>query len=61
MKKHCLLWLIFLVISPAVWCQELLVYVKFSHLTYQEVIMKLSKEFYEGNEEYLSYMTDRYL
>lgn len=54
MKKRYLLWLIFLVISPAVWCQELLVYVKFSHATYQEVIMKLSKGFYEGNEEYLN-------
>lgn len=35
--------------------------VKFSHVTYQEVIMKLSKEFYEGNENYLNYITDRYL
>lgn len=35
--------------------------VKFSHVAYQEVIMKLSKEFYEGNEEYLNYITDRYL
>lgn len=35
--------------------------VKFSHITYQEVIMKLSKEFYEGNEDYLNYITDRYL
>ena len=35
--------------------------IKFSHITYQEVIMKLSKEFYEGNEDYLNYITDRYL
>lgn len=35
--------------------------VKFSHVTYQEVIMKLSKEFYDGNEDYLNYITDRYL
>ncbi len=35
--------------------------VKFSHVTYQEVIMKLSKEFYEGNESYIDYLTDRYL
>ena len=36
-------------------------HVKFSNVTYQEVIMKLSKEFYEGNENYLNYITDRYL
>ena len=35
--------------------------VKFNHVTYQEVIMKLSKEFYEGNGSYLNYITDRYL
>ena len=35
--------------------------VKFSHITYQEVIMKLSKDFYDGNENYLNYITDRYL
>ncbi len=36
-------------------------HIKFSHITYQEVIMKLSKEFYAGNEDYLNYITDRYL
>ena len=35
--------------------------VRFSHVTYQEVIMKLSKDCYEGNENYLDYLTDRYL
>jgi len=35
--------------------------VKFSHISYQEVIMKLSKEFYDGNESYCDYLTDRYL
>lgn len=36
-------------------------HIKFSHITYQEVILKLAKEFYEGNEKYLAYMTERYL
>ena len=35
--------------------------IKFSHVTYQEVIIKLSKEFYDGNESYCDYLTDRYL
>lgn len=35
--------------------------VKFSHITYQEVIIKLSKKFYDGNEFYCNYLTDRYL
>lgn len=35
--------------------------VKFSHITYQEVIAKLSKVFYGGNEAYCDYLTDRYL
>ena len=35
--------------------------IKFSHITYQEVIAKLSKEFYNGNESYCNYLTDRYL
>lgn len=35
--------------------------VRFNHVTYQEVIMKLSKDCYEGNENYLDYLTDRYL
>ena len=35
--------------------------IKFSHITYQEVIARLSKEFYDGNEAYCNYLTDRYL
>ncbi|NDV47904.1 hypothetical protein D0T49_12690 [Paludibacter sp. 221] len=35
--------------------------INFSHITYQEVIIKLSKEFYVGNESYCDYITDRYL
>jgi hypothetical protein len=35
--------------------------IKFSHITYQEVIIKLSKEFYGGNENYCDYLTNRYL
>ncbi|OYU82527.1 MAG: hypothetical protein CFE24_15270 [Flavobacterium sp. BFFFF2] len=35
--------------------------VKFRHITYQEVIMNLSNEFYFGNEVYINYLTDRYL
>lgn len=35
--------------------------VKFSHITYQEAIMKLTQEFYVGNEKYCYYLTDRYL
>lgn len=35
--------------------------IKFSHITYQEVIAELSKEFYDGNEPYCNYLTDRYL
>ncbi len=35
--------------------------IKFRHITYQEVIIRLSKEFYGGNEEYCNYLTDRYL
>lgn len=35
--------------------------VKFSHITYQEVIIKLAKEFYQKNEIYCNYLTDRYL
>lgn len=35
--------------------------IKFSHITYQEVIAKLLKEFYNGNESYCNYLTDRYL
>jgi len=35
--------------------------IKFSQITYQEVIMKLTQEFYLGNENYCDYLTDRYL
>lgn len=35
--------------------------VKFRHITYQEVIIKLSKEFYDGNVEYVDYLSERYL
>lgn len=35
--------------------------VKFSHITYQEVIIKLFEEFYKGNESYCDYLTERYL
>ncbi|MFD0990472.1 hypothetical protein ACFQ1R_10220 [Mariniflexile jejuense] len=35
--------------------------IKFRHITYQEVIINLSKDFYDGNESYVDYLTDRYL
>lgn len=35
--------------------------VKFRHTTYQEVITKLFTEYREGNEEYIDYLTERYL
>lgn len=35
--------------------------IKFSHITYQEVISTLARGFYEGNENYCNYLTDRYL
>lgn len=35
--------------------------IKFRHITYQEVIINLSKEYYDGNEEYVDYLSDRYL
>ncbi len=35
--------------------------VKFSHVTYQEAIIRLSKEFYNENKTYCDYLTDRYL
>lgn len=35
--------------------------IKFRHITYQEVIINLSKEFYVSNENYVDYLTDRYL
>jgi len=35
--------------------------IKFSHITYQEVIKTLSDEFYKDNESYCDYMTQRYI
>ena len=35
--------------------------IKFSHTTYQDVIMKLSKEFYEANKDHCNYLSNRYL
>ncbi|MFC2106872.1 hypothetical protein ACFLRY_00905 [Bacteroidota bacterium] len=35
--------------------------IKFHSISYQELIMKLKKEFYNSNEDYLNYLTDRYL
>jgi hypothetical protein len=35
--------------------------ITFRHITYQEVIMRLSTEFYKGNERYCDYLTERYL
>lgn len=35
--------------------------IKFHSISYQELIMKLKKEFYIGNEDYVNYLTDRYL
>ena len=35
--------------------------VKFRHTTHQEVITKLFTEYREGNEEYIDYLTERYL
>jgi hypothetical protein len=35
--------------------------IKFRHITYQKVIIRLSKDFYIDNEDYLNYITDRYL
>ncbi|GAA3781126.1 hypothetical protein GCM10022271_11750 [Corallibacter vietnamensis] len=35
--------------------------IHFRHITYQEVIINLSKNFYKGNEDYVDYLTDRYL
>ncbi|HZK97886.1 MAG TPA: hypothetical protein VFC67_27030 [Prolixibacteraceae bacterium] len=36
-------------------------HIKFHSLSYQELIIKMSKKLYKGNEEYIDYMTDRYL
>lgn len=35
--------------------------IEFRHITYQEVIIQLSNEYYKGNEAYVDYLTDRYL
>jgi hypothetical protein len=35
--------------------------IKFHSISYQQLIMKMKKEFYRGNEDYLNYLTDRYL
>lgn len=35
--------------------------IKFHSISYQELIVKLKKEFYIGNEDYVNYLTDRYL
>lgn len=35
--------------------------IKFRHITYQEVIVNLSNNFYNNNEDYINYLTDRYL
>lgn len=36
-------------------------FIDFRHITYQEVIAKLANDFYEGNEKYCDYMSERYL
>ena len=35
--------------------------INFKHITYQEVIVALAKNAYEGNKAYCDYLTDRYL
>jgi hypothetical protein len=35
--------------------------VKFHSISYQELIAKLKKDYYKGNENYIDYLTDRYL
>ncbi len=35
--------------------------IKFHSISYQELITKLKKEHYNGNEKYIDYLTDRYL
>lgn len=35
--------------------------VRFKHITYQEVIANLLRDYYEGNEKYCNYLADRYL
>jgi hypothetical protein len=36
-------------------------HINFHSISYQELIIKLKKDFYKGNEEYIDYLTDRYL
>lgn len=35
--------------------------IKFYALSYQELIIKMNSEFYDGNEQYIDYLSDRYL
>lgn len=35
--------------------------IKFHSISYQELIIKMKKEYYIGNEKYIDYLTDRYL
>ena len=35
--------------------------IRFKHITYQKVIANLLKNFYQGNEAYCNYLTERYL
>ncbi len=35
--------------------------INFSHITYQEVIIRLTEKFYGGNEMYCDYLAERYL
>jgi hypothetical protein len=35
--------------------------IKFHSISYQELIIKMQKEFYKGNEKYVIYLTGRYL
>ena len=35
--------------------------IKFHSISYQELIIKMQKDFYKGNEKYINYLTDRYL
>jgi len=35
--------------------------IKFHSISYQELITKLKKNYYNGNEKYIDYLTDRYL
>ncbi len=35
--------------------------VKFRYITYQEAILEMAEEFYDGNEGYCNYLTNRYL